>query len=791
MELVDGPTLSERMRRGPIPFDEAQPIALQMVDALAYAHEHNIVHRDLKPSNVKLTADGAVKVLDFGLAKALDPLASGGGAVADSPTITSPAAMTRAGMFIGTAAYMAPEQARGAVVDKRADIWAFGVVLFEMLSGRFLFSGETVTDTLANVLKTDINWSALPADTPATVRRLLRHCLTRDRKQRLQDIGDARIELAEAGAEPELRATTGHQPAPDGGWLRSLAWLMAGVALALAGVAGWSLRDTRAESAETLSTFLITPRDGVALDDPPIFAVSPDGRSIVLRGTADGATFLHIRSMATGAVERLENTRGVGNMTPFWSPDSKALMFSRGAEVLRIAVDGSRPERVSERANGGAWGVDDLVLLSGDGLRLVNLRTQAATRVDSVHKELPLGGSPVLLPDKNGFLVTDTTGSVGNTFYGTIDGSRPLRRLVAGIQPAYVSDWLLVVDDGRILAYPFDAAGGTVRGDAIAVHTDVRLRGGVGGRLFSVSTTGVLAIRREPPSSTTRLAWFDRLGLESGALKLDRHCRNPELSPTGDRVAVECYDQTSNTRDIWVYNLARDAASRLTTDPADDADPLWSPDGRRLVFGSNRSGPPDVYQKNSNGVTPESLVMQSPGATYPAAWSADGKHVVVMAGIGDLLAFEVDGDRTLKPLVTGPSQEAELQLSPGDQYFSYSSDESGRPEIYVQPWPPNGERWQVSTAGGADARWRSDGKELYYLNPAKELMAAAIDTSGGFKVSAPIRLFQTAVTGPIGTGHRFPYAVSRDGKRFLMYVSSAQTVPAVEVILNWPALSKQ
>ncbi|MGQ0736949.1 MAG: protein kinase domain-containing protein [Acidobacteriota bacterium] len=360
MELVEGVTLEERIEHGAIPIHEARGLALQMIDALAFAHEHLVVHRDFKPSNVKLTPEGIVKVLDFGLAKALDPIASPGAGTGHSPTITTPAAMTRAGALLGTAAYMAPEQARGAAVDKRADIWAFGVVLHEMLTGRRLFGSETISDTLANVLKSDVDFSALPPETPPSMRRVLRRCLARDRKERLQDIGDARLDLADAGGASDARAET-PVASPDSrfAWRAAGAGLVAGVALALIGAAAWM---TPAEEAATQAgepvTFLITPQDGVALDDPPVFAVSPDGQHILLRGTDRGAPVAFVRSLATGQLRRLDGTRGLSAQGAVaWSLDSQAVAFVRANALFRIGIDGLALERVyDERVNGLAWG---------------------------------------------------------------------------------------------------------------------------------------------------------------------------------------------------------------------------------------------------------------------------------------------------------------------------------------------------------------------------------------------------------------------------------------------------
>ncbi|MDP2321683.1 MAG: protein kinase [Acidobacteriota bacterium] len=803
MALVEGEDLSDRIARGAIPLDEALPIAKQIAEALEAAHGQGIIHRDLKPANIKVRADGTVKVLDFGLAKAMDQGSGirdqGSGGAANSPTITSPA-MTMRGMILGTAAYMSPEQARGAIVDKRADIWAFGVVLYEMLTGQRLFDGETVSDTLASVLKTDVDWSRLPNETPASVRRLLRHCLARDRKQRLQDIGDARLELSEDSAAPEVAAAPPVVPA-RAPWLRMAATFVAGAALTFAGAAAWSTSRAPASSdgSGVPYTFLVTPADGVALEDPPNFALSPDGRSLLLRGFHEGIAFLYVRDLTNGSVRRLERTRGAG-LAMAWSPDSSSILFSRQAVLQTLAIDDTRLEVVSSRGadnSGAAWSP------SGDLLR-VNAGNLVALRGPGSRPRTVIEASDTFravasvwaLPNGKQVLVGDISGQPSQIYLASLDGAAPPRPVVTGIQPSFAPPgWLLAVQGEQLMAWRFDAVRGVTDGPPVVIQSGVTSRRGMGGRLFSVSQTGVLAVRNDTASMLTRLAWFDRSGAEGARLKLARHCRNPELSPDNQRVAMECYEDSNVSRDIWLYDLSRDAGSRFTVDPADDADPVWSPDGKTLAFASNRAKTVDVYRKGTGGAVTDELIVQTQGNTPLMAWSPDGQTIVVMqTGVADLVAYDtgLGSAPTPRPIVVGPFIEIELQFSPDGRFISYSSDESGRSEIYVQPWPQTGEKWQVSIDGATDARWRSDGKELFYLSPTRELMAVSIDAAKGFRAGTPIRLFQTAVAGPLGTGHRFPYAVSADGQRFLMYVNEHDAPPpSISVIVNWPALIKK
>ncbi|MBY0493123.1 MAG: protein kinase [Cyanobacteria bacterium] len=801
MELVEGEDLSQRIARGAIPIDEALPIARQIAEALEAAHEHGIIHRDLKPANIKLRSDGTVKVLDFGLAKATDPAGGSSVSMMNSPTLSIHA--TEAGIILGTAAYMSPEQARGKAVDKRADIWAFGVVLYEMLTGRNLFAGETLSDTIALVLTRDFEWSALPSNTPAGVRRLLARALERDPKRRLRDIGDARAELD--GTTPEGRDAVATGPLPRSfgpGALRIGSAFAAGLAIASALFFMWPEESPSADRAAPLK-FLITPRDGVPFADEFAmnFVLSPDGRQMLLRGPIQGAYGWYVRSMVDAGVRRLDGLTAQGS--PFWSPDSRSIGFFTSDSVSRIASDGTGLTKVSTLdrkvsvLSGGSWSANGEMVFIADGAIMavpdrggvprVVLAPDASSLPVITTSALP-GGKHILVQQGGG------AGSViARVMLVTLDGTGPPIHLADGVQPMYAAPgWLLAVKDGRrVVAWKLNLAQARVEGAAMTVVESASLgRSGTGPRLFSVSQTGVLVLRPQAANDLvrTRVVWMDRAGAEGASLKLDRHCRNPELSPTDDRVALECFQSGGSERDIWLYDLARDVASRFTVDGADDADPLWSPDGRTIVFASNRLGTVDIYKKAAAGAAEDALVLETPDNTPPNAWSPDGRTIALTFG-GDLTVFDIDKPTAPRAVLESPFQEIEFQFSPDGHWFSYSSDESGRPEIYVQPWPATGERWQVSIDGGTDARWRPDGGELYYLSPRRTMMAVSVALTPSFRAGTPVRLFETRIAGPLGTGHRFPYAVARDGKRFLLYVSDADAAPpALDVVVNWPAL---
>ena len=806
MELVEGPTLAERLKGGTtapaLSTDEALAIARQIADALEAAHERGIVHRDLKPANIKLTHDGSVKVLDFGLAKALDSVFPERGwelspaALDNSPTMTTPAATVR-GVILGTAAYMSPEQARGKLVDKRADIWAFGVVLYEMLTGRRLFSGQTVTDVLAEVLKSEPDWRALPPDTPPRVRRLLVHCLQRDPRQRLRDIGDARIELDEVDAAvTEVEPSPVRAGTPIARGLRAIAIIGAGTAIALLGAAASSWLRPASTTETAPVRFLITPSDGVALDDPPIFALSPDGRHILLKGSENGVSYWYVRAISSRAVRRLNSTRSA-DAAASWSADGTSVDFYKAGSFYRVAIDDTRLQTLgSGRASGSQGSLSssangDLVFIAGiaghgalRGWRIAARRAGTRPEHEGVGRTMDAARrTPVPAPKRR------KRRRQHSARHAEWRGAADIPRAWHSRRVHRAPGWLLAIRNRQLLAWKFDAERASLDGDPVVVISDVGLRAHLGGRSFSVSQTGVLAIRNDV-TVPTRVVWFDRTGVEGAQLKLGQHCRNPEIAPDGRRAALECYDE-AYARDVWIYDLGRDAASRFTVDPGDDANALWSPDGRSIIFDSNRRGSVDVFRKSSSGTSEEELVLDTPENTHAMAWSPDGRHIALGVPGAGLSTFDL-AEATLAATVGGSFTHLETQFSPDGRFFSYSSDESGRSEIYVQPWPPNRDRWQISTDGATDARWRPDGKEVFFLAPDRRLMAVPIDTSRGFHAGTPIRLFQTRIAGPLGSGQRFPYAVSRDGKRFLMYVSDARAAPAsIDVIVNWPSLAQK
>ncbi len=801
MELVEGDDLSQRIARGAIPLDEALPIARQIAEALEAAHEQGIVHRDLKPANIKVKADGTVKVLDFGLAKALD--VNPAGAKADqSPTITSPAQMTGVGVILGTAAYMAPEQARGTAVDKRADVWAFGVVLFEMLTARRLFAGATVSDTLAAVLKGEPDWTALPAGTPPPIRRLLRRCLEKDRKRRLPDAADARLEIDEALTTPTAAdgVSVSGAPATTASSRGRLPWMVAtAVAAALiAAMATPTLRYLRQTPPPEMRLEITTP----ATDTPLQFALSPDGHSLVFVASGDGAPRLWLRPLDQTEARPLEGTEGA--TSPFWSPDSRSIGFSAASKLLRLDVAGGAPQvlaTLTGTSYGGSWSADGTFLFprqtTGPLWRVPAAGGEpvAMTRLDPPRQ---LGHrQPQFLPDGRLFLFyAQGSSDAAGIYLGSLDGGVPTRLTAADSAGAFLPpDRVVFVRQGTLMARQLDLGSAALTGDPVTladrVGVDASARGG-----FAVSGAGPVAYRAGGGASR-QLTWFDRTGKPVGvAGEPANTLQSPELSPDGRRVAM--YRTVQGNADIWLLDLVRGGMTRLTFDAATDINPVWSPDGMRIAFSSNRTGVFNLYVKPSNGSGVEEQLVDSPHIKQPQDWSADGRWLLYYEQSPttgrDLWALDMSSpDHSSRVVANTPSEEGQAAFSPDGRWVAYTTNESGRFEVVVQPFPDAGGKWQVSTTGGVAPRWRADGKELYFLAPNATLMAVPVTAAGAsFTAGTPAALFPTRIVeGGTAAINRPQYAVARDGRFLINQPVGDATAAPITLILNWNPEAKQ
>ncbi|MBZ5579127.1 MAG: protein kinase [Acidobacteriia bacterium] len=800
MELVPGPTLADRIAGGPIPLDEALPIAAQIADAVEYAHDHNVIHRDLKPANVKVTPEGTVKVLDFGLAKALadepdlsDPR--------NSPTLTMTA--TRAGVVLGTAAYMSPEQAKGKPVDRRADIWAFGVVLYEMLAGKPLHEGETVAETMASVILKDVKLDALPANTPPGIRHLLKRCLERDPRIRLQAMGEARIVLANP-VPPEPLAP-GAAAAPQ---KRLVAWVATVAALVLAvGVAVWA--PWRTPPAREVMRFQVPPPEKMnfTFTAPPV--ISPDGRRLAFFANGDGGGLgqIWVRSLDTLEARMLPGTENAGGAL-FWSPDSRSLAFGAGPlplKLKRVDVAGEPPQTLCEPSTGvptGSWSREGVVVLSATGLLRVAAAGGDCTPVTVLNtsKGESFHRFPYFLPDGRHFVYQRVSSrpEVTGLYIGSLD-TKPEqqsdKRLLATQSGAvYVpspdgpAGFLLFLREGALIAQPFDAGRLELAGDAIPIAEQVSSGPLAIGGYFSASPTGVLAYRTGTSfgGGALRLTWFDRQGkqVSASAGGAPGTFNTPALSPDGTRVAFRA--DTQANLDLWLYDVVRTTSARFTFAAAVDTAPVWSPDSTRIAYASDR----DLYLKVATGAGSEEPLFKSGQSKIPTDWSRDGRYLLFTSTDpktgADLWVMPMTGERKPAVYLQTEFNETEGRFSPDGRFVAYQSNASGSNEIYVQPFPnPTGGKWMVSKGGGLMPRWRRDGKELYYLDSAgNNLMSVEVTPGPNFQAGVARTLFAFAA-GPN------PYDVSGDGQKFVRFavalVASNAPPSPITVVLNWTA----
>ena len=710
LELVDGQTLAERIRHGPVPLKEALSIAAQLVAALDAAHERGIVHRDFKPANIKITAEGAVKVLDFGIAKVSSETAIG--EVSQAPTVT--VGRTHEGLIIGTAAYMSPEQARGQPADKRTDIWAFGCVLYEMLTGVAAFGGgETVSDIIGRILEREPDWTRLPQSTPIDVRALLRRCLDKDFKRRLRDIGDARAEFEEREGHDVV---DGQRPTG-----RILVAAALGVGIVLGAVGAWSILRTRAEAPLVMPTnFTFTaPDEAAQIDGAPV--VSPDGRRIALAAVNEsGERALWIRSLDSSTPRRIDGTEGA--VGPFWSPDGQSVAFGVPAQGRLKRVDLSSGfvqsiGPINDAFLGGAWGTGTIVF-SPDN-RVVLQRVSAsggtaepATVLDPAKRENS-HRFPHFLPDRQHFLFTARSDVRENTgiYLGRLGSTERTWLVEAQSSASYAAPgYILFVREGTLLAQPFDLAALRMSGEPFVVATNVA-QGTVGaGASFSVSDDGrVVAYRIASPESAD-LAWFDRRGERIGNTIAEGPFQQVRLAPDGKRAAVTMTDRDTGNRDIWQVDLTNGATTRFTSHPANDWHPVWSRDGTELAFDSDRAGLSSIFRRPADGSKPEVEVPTAglPGHRFVDDWSPDGRMMAVHTSTQEttLDAWIVPlDDRKPYEIARTTFQEHSQRFSPDGRWLAFVSSESGTLEVYVQALGKVGKH-RVSTSGGTGPRWR-------------------------------------------------------------------------------------
>jgi eukaryotic-like serine/threonine-protein kinase len=805
MELVEGPTLEDRIAAGPIALDEALPIARQIAQALEAAHQQGIIHRDLKPANVKTRTDGVVKVLDFGLAKALEPIdiAEGG---SQSTTITSPAhgrqgsggqTMTKAGVILGTVAYMSPEQARGRTLDERTDIWAFGCVLFEMLAGEQPFGSDDASTTLANILRADPDWNALPPDTPASIRRLLRRCLTKDPKDRFADVAIARIEIDDAQTAPDANTA-----AAAGGSRRARVVLFSAFAfVALIALIVWTWEFRAAPSPPEMRVEIGAP----PTSDPLSLAIAPDGRKLVIAALEDGQRKLWLRPLNSTAMQPLAGTDGAA--FPFWSPDSRRIGFFAEGKLKQIDIAGGRPQILASAptGRGGAWSTSGEIVFAPTSFPGPLYRVSAAGG-EAVALTPTRGSQPLIqrfpqfLPDGRHFLFYAPSPNPENraVYVGSLDSLEPRRVLDADAAAVFLApEYIVFMRQRKLFAQRFDLAKLQTEGDPHLLAEEVAsdpttFKGAVS------ASAGIVGYRAPTAAGPRQLKWFDRSGklIETvGDPDLGQPL-NPELSPDGLRLAL---DRTvGDNRDVWILDLKRGLRTRFTSEAAADVLPIWAPDGSRIVFGSFRGQPQPIqqlYGKTSDGAGPERVLVESNQVKMPTDWSRDGRFVLFTSvdpkTSYDVWAMPLTGDRKAFPVVSSSFEERDGQLSPDSHWVAYSSNESGRFDVYVQPFPSLGGKSLVSPNGGAQPRWRKDGKELFYVALDGQLMAVPITLSASGQrvdVGRASGLFTVRLAGD-GSSNKQQYVVSPDGQRFLMNVTAEeQSTALITLILHWKPL---
>ena len=801
MELVEGPTLADRIAQGAIPVDEALPIARQIAEALEYAHERGIVHRDLKPANVKVKVDGSVKVLDFGLAKALGDDASNSD-IANSPTLT--AAATKAGLILGTAAYMSPEQARGKTVDRRSDIWSFGVVLFEMLTGKMAFQGETISDTLAAVIRSEPDWMLLPATLPRGIRALLLRCLHKDPRQRLQSIGEARIAIenalsgsAEGASSAAITTPTVTEPSARNLPIPLTVGVTALVLVFLA--AGFLLgslfkRAPAPAPSSSVVRFLIPPPSGasLALGGPHALAISPDGSRLVIRATTPEGPRLYLRNLSSSDPVFIPGSEGA--QSPIFSPDGQWVAFATPGLLKKVALSGSTSVSLLDTVgnqSGGAWGEDQYIYYSS-GFNSPILRVpanggspQSVTQLMTDKGELG-HVNPLLLPGGKTLLfavrVSGTFGDGPIMAQNLATGERKV--LVAnGFDPRFLPPgYLLYCHAGDVLAVRLDPVNLTVTGDPVPVAQGIDIRPGFDTVQYDVSRNGTLVfIPGGKQISENSLVWAEHdVKPQPFPVKSNLY-ESPRFSPDGKQLALTV---RLPDPDIWIYDLDRGALRRITFAPGEDELPVWSPDGKRIAYASN--GRQQAFVLPADGSGQEVPLFKNDSHFHLQSWSPDGKLIAFErlgnSGRWEIWMLPLQGDRAPYPFLQGQFSEHHPAFSPDGKWLAYTSGESGRDEVYVQRFPGPGEKVQVSTDGGLYPVWSRDGRRLIYES-SDTLWAVDVTGSPTFRLGKAHVLYQ----GEFWNDAAGPnYALSPDGKRVVVVERSKDSAEtAINVVLNW------
>jgi serine/threonine protein kinase len=814
MEYLEGETLSDRLGRGALPLEQTLRYGIEIVDALDKAHRQGIVHRDLKPGNVMLTKSG-VKLLDFGLAKLAAPNSGVMSGLSMMPTTPKGSNLTAEGTILGTLQYMAPEQLEGKEADARTDIFAFGAVLYEMATGRKAFSGTSQASLIGAILhKEPPPISTSEPMSPPALDRIAKTCLAKDPEDRFQTAHDVKLQLqwiAESGSVAGL-------PVPVATRRKSrdrVAWAVAVLASVVAlGLAAFILIQRGEPTRMIRSTILPPEKSDFVFDGGPM-ALSPDGaRLAFVAPTPDGKNQLWVRPLNGLSAQPLAGTEGA--TYPFWSPDSRLLGFFAGSKLKKIDASGGPSQVIcdTQLGRGGTWNREGVIVFT-PSTRDPLFRVSAAGGAPSPLTALDASKGefshrfPSFLPDGRHFLYLAQTAGVGQKdsdviYAGSLDSKE--RKLVERVRSngVYVppttkgrEGHLLFVRDRTLLAQAFDTKDLRFEGDAVPVGESLTFLANYGFAVFTASQNGLLAYQTGGGGGLSKLAWFDRGGKELETVGEPADYGHPRLSHDGRRIAVDIVDPSTGFTDIWVIDLSRRTSTRLTFGPKDNSNPIWSPDDGRIVFASSRTGAPNLFVKSSAGAgNDEPFYMDETSTKVPSDWSLDGRFVAFHGISGatksgwDLWTFSVS-DKKPAVFLSTPATEVLGNFSPDGHWLAYVSDESGKQEVYVQSFPASGGKWQISTAGGREPVWSSDGKEIFYVtpqDPSNRLMAVDVKTSPGFEAGAPKVLFAVRLKSMLGRR----YDVTRDGKRFLLNVAIGEVKSnPITLVQNWAAELKK
>lgn len=778
LELVEGETLADRIVRG-LSAREAMAVARQIIAALDAAHEKGIVHRDLKPGNIMITTGGSVKVLDFGLARATD--AASRVDISSSPTRI--AGVTSAGEILGTAAYMSPEQTRGQSIDKRTDIWAFGCVLYEMLSGRAPFARATVGDTIAAILEHEPDWAAVPPTTPRPVHHVMERCLRKDVVTRLRDIADADSDLADTADADESG-----RPARRTRWVAG-ALVIAAITAGVAAIWYWQRGASPARaSLGEIRLQIPTP----PTTDPASLAIAPDGRQLAFVATSDGREALWLRALNDVTARPLAGTEDA--TFPFWSPDGRSVGFFADRQLKRIDLESGtvRTLAPAEGGRGGAWNRDGVIIFqpSGGGTALRRVAAEGGPSSDMMVGE---GRYPHFLPDERHFVFSRTYGSADKETRGLYVGSLDeagATLLIEDADSAGVlagSNRVLFVREGTLFAQSIDLTTLTATGNATVVANGMNINPPLWLAPIAASPAGVVLYRTGSAGGIREFEWVDRTGKVLSKVGAPMPgLLSPALSPDGRFVAM--HRSTNGNTDIWLLDVTRGVISRFTNADAAEFHPLWTLDGAGVIFNSGSWG---LVRKPASGGANETRVFEI-GRASANDFSSDGKFLAYTENeprpSRDVFAIDLAAPRQPIPVAETSFNERDAQFSPDGRWIAYTSDESGRDEVYVQRFPERTGRLQISNTGGGMVRWRRDGQEIFYIAIDGALISvpiATMKTTSDLTAGSPVRLFQTRVGGPVQTNSRQQYMVSPDGQRFLLNTLAEETPDPITAILNF------